>query len=61
MSTKLRVNQWPDSQTCIGCKFAVFINAGYNVSAYGCPKELKAKDKCKGRKEATPKQWMEKF
>ena len=61
MSTTLTVNHWPQSQTCIGCKFAVFINASSNVSAYGCPKKLKVKVKCKGRKEATPKEWLEKF
>jgi len=61
MSAKLPINQWPDSQNCIGCKSAVFIPIGYGDSAYGCQKDLEAGEDCPGFKEATPEEWHKKF
>jgi len=57
------INEWPESQVCIGCKHATFILEGHGSSAYECKKECDASSICcdKYREEASQKEWEEKF
>jgi hypothetical protein len=50
----ITVNTWPFSQTCIGCRSAVFIPIGFGDSAYICMKAIEADgEDCQGREEST--------
>lgn len=55
------VNEWPESQICIGCIHATFIPEG--SSRYICEKDCYASSECckKNRKEATEEEWHAKF
>jgi len=55
------INEWPESQVCIGCRHAIFILEG--SSRYECKKECVSASLCcdKNREEATQKEWEAKF
>jgi len=53
MGTKVTLNQWPDSQTCIGCPFGQFVMGADNEdddkigdSAYICFKNKSPNNDC---------------
>ena len=57
----VEVNDWPDSQVCIGCKHASFSFEG--VSRYLCEKDCFASSECceKNREETTDNEREDKF
>jgi len=54
----ITVNTWPFSQTCIGCKSAVFIPVGFGDCAYICTKAADAVD-CPVKEEVSMKEWQD--
>ncbi len=57
----MEVNEWPESQICIECKFAHFLLGG--SSQYACEKNFVAgSEECEeNRIQATQEEWDAKF
>ncbi len=59
----MKINNWPESQTCIGCKSARFVILGKTPSTFECLSNCVAASICcdKNRIEATDEEWEAKF
>ena len=63
MSNNITLNTWPNSQECIGCKYALFIfDSAYTPSTYGCSlKKVVTSLPCMHRIAISDEEWESKF